>query len=240
LEAATAAGQHLVVCDCIADRDLLALGAAAKEMALVTGGSGIAVGLAANFRERGELAEGTLPLDAPHGPILALAGSCSAATRVQITAHAHSHPTMQIDVEAVMMGDAEPEAALAWSDAQSDCGIPLIYSSAEPAAVRRAQESYGAGAVAAAMENFFGALAQAAVAQGYRRLIVAGGETASAVVSALGIVAMRIGPEIDPGVPMLVSEGDPALALALKSGNFGASDFFAKCRAVFEGAAGEH
>jgi uncharacterized protein YgbK (DUF1537 family) len=57
---------------------------------------------------------------------------------------------------------------------------------------------------------------------------VAGGETSGAVVAALGVRALRIGPEIDPGVPWTVSLGDAPFALALKSGNFGAPDFFVK------------
>ncbi|MNC94374.1 hypothetical protein D3C83_112110 [compost metagenome] len=64
-----------------------------------------------------------------------------------------------------------------------------------------------------------------------RRLIVAGGETSGAVVSALGVEGLRIGSEIDPGVPWTVSLGDPALAFALKSGNFGADNFFLKALA---------
>jgi len=63
---------------------------------------------------------------------------------------------------------------------------------------------------------------------GVRRLVVAGGETSGAVVGGLGITGLRIGPEIDPGVPWTASLGDTPLLLALKSGNFGAPDFFTK------------
>jgi uncharacterized protein YgbK (DUF1537 family) len=59
-------------------------------------------------------------------------------------------------------------------------------------------------------------------------LIVAGGETSGAVVQALAVSALRIGPEIDPGVPWTETLSEPRLALALKSGNFGAEDFFEK------------
>jgi uncharacterized protein YgbK (DUF1537 family) len=44
----------------------------------------------------------------------------------------------------------------------------------------------------------------------------------------LGLKNMMIGPEIDPGVPVLVADRSGPLGLALKSGNFGAPDFFAK------------
>ena len=78
------------------------------------------------------------------------------------------------------------------------------------------------------VEQTLGRIAQALVAAGVRRLIVAGGETSGAVVSALAVEGLRIGPEIDPGVPWTFSLGEPTLALALKSGNFGAPDFFEK------------
>ena len=71
-----------------------------------------------------------------------------------------------------------------------------------------------------------GGLARHLVGQGFDRLVVAGGETSGAVVSALGINALRSGPEIDPGVPWTESLGSVPLALALKSGNFGGEDFF--------------
>jgi uncharacterized protein YgbK (DUF1537 family) len=58
--------------------------------------------------------------------------------------------------------------------------------------------------------------------------VVGGGETSGAVLSALGVESLRIGPEIDPGVPALAEEGPRGLRLALKSGNFGAEDFFAR------------
>ena len=71
-------------------------------------------------------------------------------------------------------------------------------------------------------------LATSLVAAGVRKLVVAGGETSGAVMGALGAVALRIGPQIDPGVPWTSTIGAPALALALKSGNFGGDDFFTK------------
>jgi 3-dehydrotetronate 4-kinase len=65
-----------------------------------------------------------------------------------------------------------------------------------------------------------------------RQLVVAGGETSGAVVQALGIERMTIGAQIDPGVPWTAAPspigGGVVLHLALKSGNFGAEDFFTR------------
>ena len=77
-------------------------------------------------------------------------------------------------------------------------------------------------------------VARGLVTSGVRRLVVAGGETAGAVVQALGISGLSIGRQIDPGVPWTVSLGKKPLALALKSGNFGAPDFFLRAFAVLE------
>ncbi|MGB8437572.1 MAG: nucleotide-binding domain containing protein, partial [Burkholderiales bacterium] len=78
------------------------------------------------------------------------------------------------------------------------------------------------------VESCMAEVARDLVAHGVRRLVVAGGETSGAVVQSLGVTRLRIGPQIDPGVPWTMSLGEPNILLALKSGNFGAPDFFAK------------
>ncbi len=226
--------EKLVVCDATSDEDLLTLGAAAKGMALVTGGSGIALGLPGNFIEAHE-ASAAAPLTAPSGPAIALSGSCSTATAGQVARHAAMAPAFQLDVEAILAGTQKPADVLAWLGGEAGkARLPLVYSTADAGAVAALQARHGGGKLAHAIEAFFSILAQELVAQGYRRIITAGGETSSAIVSALGITAMAIGPEIDPGVPVVVSEGTARLALALKSGNFGAPDFFAKALATID------
>ena len=89
------------------------------------------------------------------------------------------------------------------------------------------QQTLGRERAGALVEEIAGAIARGLVARGVRRLVVAGGETSGAVVQALGVTGLRIGRQIDPGVPWTVSLGRARpLALALKSGNFGAPDFF--------------
>ena len=60
------------------------------------------------------------------------------------------------------------------------------------------------------------------------KLIVASGETSGAVVNAFGIRAAEVTGILDAGVPSIVSLGDTPVFLALKSGNFGAPDFFVR------------
>lgn len=218
-----AADRPLVVCDAIEDDDLRALAPVCAEAKLITGGSGIALGLPALH---GFSCKIQPDWHGESGPALCLSGSCSTATRAQIVAHkAAGGAQKALDVEAVVDGRADLDALVAWAQDTGD--LPLIYSSSDPQQVRYWQERYGAARVAGAIEAVFGALAVRAASAGFGRLISAGGETSGAVVSSLGIDALEIGPEIDPGVPALRASGRN-LVLALKSGNFGADDFFFK------------
>mgnify|MGYP000117589771 CR=1 FL=1 len=228
LAAEVAAGRPLVVCDAIEDADLHALAPVAAAATLVTGGSGIALGLPALH---GFAATGGPDWRGEGGrPALCLSGSCSAATRAQVAAHrAAGGAQRALDIPAAVEGRLDAAALIDW--ALGAGALPVIYSSDDPAQVRHWQECYGTERVAGAIEAAFGALARQAVAAGVGRLISAGGETSGAVVGALGLEALEIGPAIDPGVPALRASGRE-LVLALKSGNFGATEFFHKAAGV--------
>ena len=228
--AAKARGERFVVVDAINDADLMAIGTAASGHRLITGGSGVALGLPANFIAAGLMRAAAVPttMQAAKGRSAIIAGSCSEATRGQVAAaKAAGLPAFEVDPMAVQSGAQSGKTLAAWAQTQAPDKPVLIYSSADPAAVRRTQDQLGRDAAGALVER---ALAQAAthlVATGVTRLIVAGGETSGAVVGALGVKALEIGPEIDPGVPWTRAVGRD-LVLALKSGNFGAPDFFVK------------
>jgi 3-dehydrotetronate 4-kinase len=221
-----AKGNRLVVVDAVRDEDLLTLGAAAAGLPLVTGGSGAAMGLPANFAAGG-LTRGNRPTwRGASGPALALAGSVSLATRRQVEHHRTAgEPLWELNADDVVARRVGAETLVAWLLDQK--GTPLIYSSTDPQTVAVAQERYGKEVVSAAIEGLFAETAALAVARGVRRLVSAGGETSGAIVTRLGVAALEIGPEIDPGVPAMKTS-KPEIALALKSGNFGADDFFAK------------
>jgi 3-dehydrotetronate 4-kinase len=225
LAACGARGERLAIVDAVSERDLLAIGDASAEARLLTGGSGIALGLPRNFIKQGLARGRPTPVPGVGGPEAILAGSCSARTLEQIEAHRAVHPAMAIAPDAVVEKRVSPEEAARFVLANTGRS-PLVYSSAAPDAVAAAQQSFGREAVAHAIESFFADTARAVVKGGVRRLVVAGGETSGAVVAALGLTDVAIGPEIDPGVPTLVSGTSPAIALTLKSGNFGGRDFF--------------
>ncbi|MEJ0040688.1 MAG: 3-oxo-tetronate kinase [Gammaproteobacteria bacterium] len=221
------AGHRLVVTDAIADEDLLALGAAATGHRLVTGGSGIALGLPRNFREQGLLAERPLALPTPRGAGVVLCGSCSTTSRRQVEAYRQLAPALSIDPAELLGGRMTPGRAAEWVRAQRGA-VPIVFSTADPLAVTHVQAALGREQSAAAVERFFGELARLLANNGVRRIVVGGGETSGAVTTALGLERLWIGPEIDPGVPVLFAERGAWIGIALKSGNFGADDFFVR------------
>ncbi|MEQ1943191.1 3-oxo-tetronate kinase [Mesorhizobium sp. VNQ89] len=234
LDKATAVGSRYIVVDAILDKDLVAIGEAAEADVLISGGSGIALGLPENFRRAGLIGTASGQWSGKQGTAVALCGSCSIMSRRQIAEHSASNPARVVEVDAVVNGSAHPAEYADWAIEQQQNGLPLIFSSAEPEVVAAAQQRHGKEHVATAVEGFFGALARELSARGVRRLVTAGGETSGAIVSALGIPSFEIGPEIDPGVPALKA-GGMDMVLALKSGNFGSVDFFGKAARVLAG-----
>ncbi len=230
-DAAAKDGNRFVIVDAIFDRHLVDIGKAAAAHKLITGGSGVAMGLPANFIDQGLMkpAAVTNALKAPKGRQLIISGSCSAATRGQVKAAIVAGiPAFEVDARAVAANKIGADDLVAWAQKQPADKPVLIYSSADPARVTEIQTEFGREQSGAMVEHLFAAAATLLAAKGFTRIIVAGGETSGAVVAALGVNAIEIGPEIAPGVPWTVSLAGRPLALALKSGNFGQPDFFLK------------
>ena len=232
-------GRRYAIVDAITDGHLRDIGAAAAAHALITGGSGVAIGLPENFRRSGLLPvrddPGALPPVDGHAAILA--GSCSRATLLQIGTARDKIPTLELDPLATPDAAALAAQARAWLAGRLGATPVLVAASAPPDKVAALQQKLGRDAAGALVEQALADIAEAMVASGVRRLVVAGGETAGAVVTRLGVRSLRIGAEIDPGVPWTFAEGSGApMLLALKSGNFGAPDFFQKSFAMLEAA----
>ena len=216
----------LVVVDAITDVNLLEIGKAAAGRKLITGGSGVALGLPANF----ELAGGANEWTGANGTGAILSGSCSEATRGQVKAYAKNHPALEITADSVMQSAVTAETIAIWM-LENIAATPMAYSSTDPDTVAAAQAKYGGDIVATKIEALFAAIAQLLIAGGVKRLVTAGGETSGAVVEGLGIKTMQIGPEIAAGVPAMRADD---LAIALKSGNFGEVDFFETAMTVLD------
>ena len=231
-------GRRYAIVDAITDAHLVAIGEAAAGHALITGGSGVAMGLPGNFRRAGLLSDtidpGALPpLD---GACAVVAGSCSRATLAQL-GYARDHlPVYELDAFATQDAAALSDAALTWAADKIGSKPVVIAASAPPDKVTALQARLGRDQAGALIEDAVARIAEGLVARGVRKMVIAGGETSGAVVGRLGVHSLRIGGEIDPGVPWTLASGRGAdLMLALKSGNFGATDFFLKAFRVLEG-----
>ncbi len=226
-------GVGIAIADALSDDDLLALGAACADLPLVTAGSGLALGLPQNFRREGLLPEAAIADTLPPtgGGRAVIAGSCSTATQAQVAMMRERHSAFRVEPAALAQGRNVVAEALEWAEPRLGREPVLIYATATPEEVKATQEALGVSEAGALVEEALAAIAQGLVRRGVGGLIVAGGETSGAVVRALEVKGLRIGPEIDPGVPWTVALQDgnrEPLALALKSGNFGTPDFFLK------------
>ncbi len=226
-----AEGVGIAIVDAVSNDDLVRMGPAFAGLPLVTGGSGLAIGLPQNFGIQASSRASTLP--AAHGLRAVVSGSCSRMTNAQV-AHfiASGRPALPIDPVRLAAGDDVVAQALAWAEPLLANGPVLIYSTADAGAVKGVQEQLGVEAVGAMVESAIARIACGLVERGVQQLVVAGGETSGACVQALGITQLQIGAQIDPGVPWCHAPGTPGLHLALKSGNFGTEDFFSKAFGV--------
>ena len=223
-------GVSIAIVDAVSDEDLHRLGPALKGMSLVTAGSGVAIGLPRNWGISATPHAAKLPPAAGHAAIVS--GSCSTATLGQVKAFRDSGgAALGLNPLELADGGETVRKAIAWAESQLPRGPALVYSSSDPDSVRAVQARLGVEAAGALVERTLAGIARGLVERGVRRLVVAGGETSGAVVQALGVEKMRIGPQIDPGVPWCAAHSPAAgetIHLALKSGNFGTPDFFTK------------
>jgi uncharacterized protein YgbK (DUF1537 family) len=225
----------LAIVDAVSNEDLMRLGPALEDLPLVTAGSGVAIGLAANFGLAPSSRASELP--PPAGLRAVVSGSCSLATNRQVLDFIRAGgPALAVDPLRIAAGVDVAAEALAWAEPLLARGPVLVYSTADSGAVKSVQAELGVEEAGALVERTIAAIARGLVERGVRQLVVAGGETSGACVQALGIAQLKIGAQIDPGVPWCHAQAEAAggqgLHLALKSGNFGTDDFFRKAFAA--------
>ncbi|MBG0850419.1 four-carbon acid sugar kinase family protein [Streptomyces spinoverrucosus] len=228
-------GVGVAVVDAVSNDDLVRLGAAVRGMPLVTAGSGLAIGLPANWGFKPSPAAAHLPPADGHAAVVS--GSVSVATNRQVLAFLRSgRPAFSVDPLRIAGGEDVAGQALAFAESHLADGPVLVYSTEEPDAVRTVQGRLGAAEAGELVERTLATVAQGLVERGVRRLVVAGGETSGAVVQELGLTGLRIGPQIDPGVPWCAAPlpDGSTLHITLKSGNFGGPDFFSSSFALLE------
>jgi 3-dehydrotetronate 4-kinase len=235
-----AAGYTALIADAVFERDLEVIGELALEGKLSTGASGLGLGLARALIRSGQVKKASADFSEAMRPVgglsVVVAGSCSSATLEQISVAARSMPTHLLDPDRLVNDPAEAEQAISWAAEHMQQGPIVIAASADPETVAKVQSKYGREASGHAIEAATATIVEALIGKGARRIVLAGGETSGAAVDRLNIPAFLIGPEIAPGVPVLRSLGNRQgdLLMALKSGNFGGPDFFAKALATMQ------
>lgn len=245
MAALRAEGCAMAIADAVSDEDLRHLARALADAPLLTGGSGLALGLPGNFGRTPSATAARLPR--ARGARAIVSGSCSAASNRQVQDFiARGHAALAIDPLRAAAGDDVVTEALAWAAPRLGAAPVLIHATDRPEAVAAVQQRLGREAAGALVEGVLARIAHGLVTRGVRQLVVAGGETSGAVLQALGVRQLQIGTQIDPGVPWCCSVWPPSasrgaeagepLHLALKSGNFGSDDFFTKAFATLDAA----
>jgi uncharacterized protein YgbK (DUF1537 family) len=231
IQALRASGVRLAVVDAVSNEDLMTMGKAFAGLPLVVAGSGVAIGLLQNHGIVPSAGAAELP--AAGGLRAIVSGSCSAASNAQVADFlGRGGEGYAVDPLRIAQGEDVIADALSWASSRLSSRAVLFYATAEPNAVKSVQGQLGVERAGEMVERTLSAIARGVVKQGVRQLVVAGGETSGACVQALEVARMRIGPQIDPGVPwchaVSTASGPDGLHLALKSGNFGTVDFFTK------------
>lgn len=230
-EQLTQDGVRYAVVDTLTEQHLLDIAAAAIDMPLVTGGSGLAIGLA-RLLGKGNLAaarEAGRPLGTR---AVVLSGSCSEMTNRQVARYQAIAPALALDVAACLTRADYPAELVRWVLSQPVTPAPMLHATTSPGELAAIQARHGRDAASEAVEQCFAQVAVLLREAGVESFIIAGGETSSRITQALGIAAFHIGPQIAPGVPW-VRATDAPLSLALKSGNFGDETFFSRAQEFF-------
>lgn len=216
------------IMDTLTRDDLVTIGHACSELKLLTGGSGLAIALADNYVAKGLFNKqlNSAQLTKLPGEVVILSGSCSTATREQVKVFQQQQLSLKVDPLLLYSGQQSVASIMQWFEQHRSQGPLLIYATDHPDAIKGYQVTLGADQAGQLVEQLMADLVQHLSRSGINKFIVAGGETSGAVVQALQVNALKIGPTIAPGVPLTQTVADKPKLLALKSGNFGDSNFF--------------
>lgn len=237
-------GVSIALLDCLSDADLEVLCEALADLRLITGSSAPAIKLPGVWQRRGwwQPAPGAGGAhEPPRGQgFLVVAGSCSEATRRQNAwLEAQGARVISLDGERLVAGQVSGEEIIAAVAGELAAGRTcLLRTAATRDDVARVQQ-WAAGQGKTATEvgdeisRALAALVQRVITEHPPEgLIVAGGETSGAIARTLGFGALRVGKNIEPGVPLCRALGRVRLPVVLKSGNFGSPDFYGRAQAA--------
>jgi 3-dehydrotetronate 4-kinase len=241
-----AEGVAIAIVDCVSDSDFAAIAGATHDLALITGSSAPAIALPPEWQRSGRWRPSAAgPLLTPpqsHGGVLIVAGSCSRATAQQngVFERAGGRSFVFDGIE-LACGGVSSAAIDAAADEIRAGRVCLLRTASAEADVRRVQawaegnglsEAEAGRRIGASLADATKCIVDRAAPVG---VVIAGGETSGAISRRLGWGALRVGRNIEPGVPLCSSLGDWPLRAVLKSGNFGSADFYATAVAAIRG-----
>jgi 4-hydroxythreonine-4-phosphate dehydrogenase len=218
----------VLVCDAETDNDLMAIACASMRLAgrpLWVGSAGLAYQLprAAGIARSAAAAQIALPRIG--GPLLFVIGSLSRNSfeQVHVLASLSSAVTICVPPEVLLAGEdhsgwhahvRELERAM-----HTNCDV-LLSPCSEPRIelARRPVLAAALARMAASVAGEIGAL------------VASGGETARAVFDSLGIARLRLGGELEKGIPVSITENwTRPLVVITKAGDFGGANALLKC-----------
>lgn len=128
-----------------------------RDAPLVTGGSGLAMGLARQWAKHGvsQARSAGYPLS---GRAVVLSGSCSQMTNQQVAFYRQHAPTHDVDVARCLSSEAREvyaEALAQWVLSQDSELAPMISATASTQALAAIQQQYGATEASHAVEALF-------------------------------------------------------------------------------------
>jgi 3-dehydrotetronate 4-kinase len=227
IEALKKEGIRYAIADGVDEDDLRMLAAASADWPLMTGGSSVAVYYPDLWRTRGLVdRRSSSSLPAVDGLAAVLAGSCAERTAEQLAHFGRSRPVLRIDLATVDEDPGAADRAIGWAASRIASGPVAITTAAPPDAVAAIQIRFGRRRAARLAERLLGRIAVGLRDLGVRRFVIAGGETSGAVVEALRIRALAVGPYEAPGQSRAVALAEPVLSFYLKSGKLGPVDMF--------------
>lgn len=223
-------GVEIAILDCTSDEDLCVICEAISGLRLISGSSAPAMYLPRNWTDRPPLPL-ALRQRKGRGGMLVVAGSYSEATRGQ-NEWLRGQGAVTVTLSALQLALQQDVGN------SNEIGEALLNNQVCLVQLSRNREEVQAHLAASgktAMET--GTLIAGGLARVIKQvlshmlphgLIVAGGETSGAITRALAIGAIRVGANIEPGVPLCLTLTDPELPAVFKSGNFGGPEFYGR------------
>jgi len=219
-------GMKYCLIDTIENIDFDQICEGTKHLKMLTGGSGIALGLPKIFKKQGLIKKNNKILPKINSYSIIISGSCSNTTLSQIKNYKNKHPSLSLEPNKIINDPEYLQKVINWV-IKNKKNKPLLYSSSKPDIVKKNQKEYGKDLIASKIESFFQDVVSKLYEEDFKKIVSAGGETSGAVVKGLGIEELQIGQEISAGVPIMW-EPNKSIKIALKSGNFGQEDFFSR------------